>query len=157
MLEDINNKKINCVIVKDLSRLGRDHVMTGFYIETFFPENNIRFISILESYDSFKNQASNDSSTFIIACNDYYSKQNLVKIRNVLNEKRKNGKFVGSLPCFGYMRDPEDKGHLIPNPDTAPIVKNIHKETTNIDKVIKELQIEKDKKTIRLKNNLLIL
>lgn len=127
MLEDINNKKINCVVVKDLSRLGRDHVMTGYYIETFFPENNIRFISILESYDSFKNQASNDSSTFIIACNDYYSKQNSVKIRNVLNEKRKNGKFVGSLPCFGYMRDPEDKGHLIPNPETASIVKNIFK------------------------------
>ena len=127
MLEDINNKKINCIIVKDLSRLGRDHVMTGYYIETFFPENNIRFISILESYDSFKNQASNDSSTFIIACNDYYSKQNSVKIRNVLNEKRKNGKFVGSLPCFGYMRDPEDKEHLIPNPETAPVVKNIFK------------------------------
>ena len=127
MLEDINNKKINCVIVKDLSRLGRDHVITGYYIETFFPENNIRFISILESYDSFKNQASNDSSTFIIACNDYYSKQNSIKIRNVLNEKRKNGKFVGSLPCFGYMRDPLDKGHLIPNPDTAPIVKKIFK------------------------------
>ena len=127
MLEDINNNKINCVIVKDLSRLGRDHVMTGYYIETFFPENNIRFISILESYDSFKNQASNDSSTFIIACNDYYSKQNSIKIRNVLNEKRKNGKFVGSLPCFGYMRDPLDKGHLVPNPETAPIVKNIFK------------------------------
>ena len=127
MLEDINNKKINCVVVKDLSRLGRDHVMTGYYIETFFPENNIRFISILESYDSFKNQASNDSSTFIIACNDYYSKQNSVKIRNVLNEKRKNGKFIGSLPCYGYMRDPNDKGHLIPNPETAPIVKNIFK------------------------------
>ena len=127
MLEDINNKKINCVIVKDLSRLGRDHVMTGYYIETFFPENNIRFISILESYDSFKNQASNDSSTFIIACNDYYSKQNSIKIRNVLNEKRKNGKFVGSLPCFGYMRDPLDKGHLIPNPDTDSIVKKIFK------------------------------
>lgn len=127
LLEDINNKKINCVIVKDLSRLGRDHVMTGYYIETFFPENNIRFISILESFDSFKNQASNDSSTFIIACNDYYSKQNSIKIRNVLNEKRKNGKFIGSLPSFGYMRDPKDKGHLIPNPETAPIVKNIFK------------------------------
>ena len=125
LIEDIKNKKINCVIVKDLSRLGRDHIMTGYYMESYFPENNIRFISILESYDSFKNQASNDSSTFIIACNDYYSKQNSVKIRNVLNEKRKNGKFVGSLPCFGYMRDPEDKGHLIPNPETAPIVKQI--------------------------------
>lgn len=127
MIEDIKNKKINCVIVKDLSRFGRDHVMTGYYIETFFPENNVRFISILESYDSFKNQASNDSSTFIIACNDYYSKQNSIKIRNVLNDKRKNGKFIGSLPSYGYMRDPEDKGHLIPNPETAPIVKKIFK------------------------------
>ena len=127
MMEDIKNKKINCVVVKDLSRLGRDHVMTGYYIETFFPENQIRFISILESYDSFKNQASNDSSTFIIACNDYYSKQNSIKIRNVLNEKRQKGKFVGSLPSYGYMRDPEDKGHLIPNPEIAPIVKKIFK------------------------------
>ena len=127
MLEDIKQKKINCVVVKDLSRFGRDHVMTGYYIETFFPENNIRFISILESYDSFKNQASNDSSTFIIACNDYYSKQNSIKIRNVLNDKRKNGKFIGSGPSYGYMRDPLDKGHLIPNPETAPIVKKIFK------------------------------
>ena len=127
LIDDIKSKKINCVVVKDLSRLGRDHVMTGYYMESYFPENNIRFISILESYDSFKNQASNDSSTFIIACNDYYSKQNSIKIRNVLNEKRKNGKFVGSLPCYGYMRDPEDKGHLIPNPETAPIVKKIFK------------------------------
>jgi DNA invertase Pin-like site-specific DNA recombinase len=125
LISDIESKLINLVIVKDLSRLGRDHVMTGYYIETFFPENNIRFISLQENYDSAINQASNDSSTFIIACNDYYSKQNSVKIRNVLNEKRKNGKFVGSLPCFGYMRDPEDKGHLIPNPETAPIVKQI--------------------------------
>lgn len=127
MIEDIKNKIANLVIVKDLSRLGRDHVMTGYYIETFFPENNIRFISILESYDSFKNQASNDSSTFIIACNDYYSKQNSIKIRNVLNDKRKNGKFIGSQPCYGYMRDPLDKSHLIPNPETAPIVKKIFK------------------------------
>ena len=127
MLEDIRQKKINCVVVKDLSRFGRDHVMTGYYIETFFPENNIRFISILESYDSFKNQASNDSSTFIIACNDYYSKQNSIKIRNVLNDKRKNGKFIGSQPCYGYMRDPLDKGHLIPNLETASIVKKIFK------------------------------
>ena len=127
MLDDIKKKKINCVIVKDLSRFGRDHVMTGYYIETFFPENSIRFISILESYDSFKNQASNDSSTFIIACNDYYSKQNSIKIKNVLNDKRRNGKFIGSKPSYGYMRDPEDKGHLIPDPKTAPTVKKIFK------------------------------
>ena len=125
MIKDIQTKKINLVIVKDLSRLGRDHVKTGYYIETFFPENKVRFISIMENYDSIKNQASNDSSTFIIACNDYYSKQNSLKIRNVLDEKRRNGKFIGSAPCYGYMRDPEDKGHLIPDPETANIVKQI--------------------------------
>lgn len=125
MITDIQKKKINLVIVKDLSRLGRDHVKTGYYIETFFPENKVRFISIMESYDSIKNQASNDSSTFIIACNDYYSKQNSLKIRNVLDEKRKNGKFIGSAPCYGYKRDEADKGHLIPDPETAPIVKQI--------------------------------
>lgn len=125
MIEDIKSKKINLVIVKDLSRLGRDHVMTGYYIETYFPENKVRFISIVENYDSMKNQASNDSSTFIIACNDYYSKQNSLKIRNVLDSKRKDGKFIGSKPCYGYMRDPDDKGHLIPDPEVAKYVKLI--------------------------------
>ena len=125
MIEDIKNKVINLVIVKDLSRLGRDHIMTGYYVETFFPENGIRFISMQEGYDNAVNQASNDSSTFILACNDYYSKQNSVKIRNVLNDKRRNGKFIGSAPSYGYLRDPDDKGHLIPDPEYAPVVKKI--------------------------------
>lgn len=125
MIEDIKNKMANLVIVKDLSRLGRDHVMTGYYIENFFPENNIRFISLQENYDSAINQASNDSSTFIIACNDYYSRQNSIKIRSVLNDKRKKGKFIGSNPSYGYMKDPEEKGHLIPDPEYAPVVKKI--------------------------------
>ena len=127
MIEDIKSNLINLVIVKDLSRLGRDHVMTGYYIEKYFPENNIRFISLQEGYDSALNQASNDSSTFIIACNDYYSKQNSVKIRNVLNNKRKQGKFIGSAPSYGYMKDPNEKGHLIPDPEYAPVVKKIFK------------------------------
>lgn len=131
MIEDIKSKKINLVIVKDLSRLGRDHVMTGYYIETYFPENKVRFISIVENYDSIKNQASNDSSTFIIACNDYYSKQNSLKIRNVLDSKRKDGKFIGSKPCYGYMRDPDDKGHLIPDPNVCEYVKKIFEWKSN--------------------------
>ena len=131
LIEDIKNKKINLVVVKDLSRLGRDHVMTGYYIETYFPENKIRFISIVENYDSMKNQASNDSSTFIIACNDYYSKQNSLKIRNVLDSKRRDGKFIGSKPCYGYMRDPKDKGHLIIDPNTAQYVKLIFELRSN--------------------------
>ncbi len=125
MIEDIKQKRINLVIVKDLSRLGRDHIMTGYYVENFFPENGIRFISMQEGYDNAVNQASNDSSTFIFACNDYYSKQNSIKIRNVLNDKRRNGKFIGSAPSYGYLRDPDDKGHLIPDPEYAPVVKKI--------------------------------
>ena len=125
LIDDIKSKKINCVIVKDLSRLGRDHVYTGYYIESFFPENKVRFISIVENYDNAKNQSSNDSSTFIIAFNDYYSKQNSLKIRSVLDSKRKDGKFIGSSPCYGYMRDPEDKGHLIPDPKVCNYVKKI--------------------------------
>ena len=131
MIEDIKNKMANLVIVKDLSRLGRDHVMTGYYIENFFPENNIRFISLQENYDSAINQASNDSSTFIIACNDYYSRQNSIKIRSVLNDKRKKGKFIGSNPSYGYMKDPEEKGHLIPDPEYAPVVKKIFEMASN--------------------------
>ena len=125
LIEDIKAKKINLVIVKDLSRLGRDHILTGYYVETFFPENGIRFISMLEGYDNAINQASNDSATWLFACNDYYSKQNSIKIRNVLNDKRRNGKFIGSAPSFGYLRDPDDKGHLIPDPEYAWVVKKI--------------------------------
>ena len=125
LIEDVKNKRINCIIVKDLSRFGRDHVMTGYYTETYFPENRIRFISVLESIDTFKTQASNDSATFIQAFNDFYSKQNSIKIRNVLNDKRRNGKFIGSAPSYGYLRDPDDKGHLIPDPEYAWVVKKI--------------------------------
>lgn len=125
LIEDIKAKKINLVIVKDLSRLGRDHILTGYYVETFFPENGIRFISMLEGYDNAINQASNDSATWLFACNDYYSKQNSIKIRNVLNDKRRNGKFIGSAPSYGYLRDPDDKGHLIPDPEHAWVVKKI--------------------------------
>lgn len=125
MLNDIKRNKVNMVIVKDLSRLGRDHVETGYYMDKYFPENHIRLVSIIENYDSFVNQASNDSATFIVAFNDFYSRQNSIKIRSVLDNKRNSGKFIGSAPCFGYMRDPEDKGHLIPNPETSPIVKEI--------------------------------
>ena len=131
MIEDIKNKMVNLVIVKDLSRLGRDHVITGYYIENFFPENNVRFISLQENYDNAINQASNDSSTFIIACNDYYSRQNSIKIRSVLNDKRKKGKFIGSNPSYGYMKDPDEKGHLIPDPEYAPVVKKIFEMATN--------------------------
>lgn len=127
MMEDLNNKVIDTVMVKDLSRFGRDHIQTGYFIETYFPQKRIRFVSLLENLDSALQKDYSDSVTFVMACNDYLSKQNSLKIRAILDMKKKEGKFVGSRTPYGYIRDPKDKGHLIPDPQTAPIVKEIFK------------------------------
>jgi DNA invertase Pin-like site-specific DNA recombinase len=126
MLEDINNGLINCVITKDLSRFGRDHIMTGYYIEQYFVEKGIRYIAVFDNIDTITEiGTSNDMMAMRSAMNDMYSRDNSKKIRGTLNEKKREGKFIGSAPCFGYMRDPDDKNHLIPNPETAPVVKRI--------------------------------
>lgn len=127
MMKDLKDNVIDTIIVKDLSRLGRDHIETGYFVETYFPQNHIRFISILENLDSALQKDYSDSITFVMACNDYLSKQNSLKIRAILDMKKKEGKYVGSSNPYGYMRDPKDKGHLIPDPNTAPIVKFIFK------------------------------
>lgn len=127
MMEDLNNKVIDTVMVKDLSRFGRDHIQTGYFIETYFPQKRIRFVSLLENLDSALQKDYSDSVTFVMACNDYLSKQNSLKIRAILDMKKKEGKFVGSRTPYGYIRDSKDKGHLIPDPQTAPIVKEIFK------------------------------
>ena len=121
MMNDIEDKKIDTIIVKDLSRFGRDHVMTGYY----FPSINIRFISVGDGLDSFNLKNSNDSFTFIIACNDYYSRHYSLKVRDMLRQKQRAGKYTGSQAAYGYMKDPDERGHLIPDPQTAPIVKKI--------------------------------
>ena len=123
MIHDIERKKINLVFVKDISRLGRDQSVTSYYVDTFFPEKKVRFIAATNYYDT--TDPNRQPIQFILAANDYFSDQNSHKIRDILNNKRKNGKFIGSEPCYGYMRDPLDKGHLIPDPKTAPIVKKI--------------------------------
>lgn len=125
MMNDIEDKKIDTIIVKDLSRFGRDHVMTGYYVENYFPSINIRFISVGDGLDSFNLKNSNDSFTFIIACNDYYSRHYSLKIRDMLRQKQRQGKYTGSNAPYGYIKDPDDRGHLIPDPKTAPIVKQI--------------------------------
>ena len=126
LLNDISKGIINCVITKDLSRLGRDHIMTGYYTETYFNENNVRYIAIYDNIDTFKSYGtSNDFMALRSVMNDVYSRDNSIKIRGSLSSMRKEGKFVGSSPCFGYMRDPNDKNHLVPDPKTAPVVKKI--------------------------------
>lgn len=125
MIQDIESGKINCVITKDLSRLGRDYIQCGYYVEQYFPQNKIRYISILDQVDTFEETANNDIAPFKALFNDMTSKDTSKKIRSILKNKKEQGKFIGSKPSYGYMRDPLDKGHLIPDPVTAPNVKKI--------------------------------
>lgn len=127
LLKDIESGRINCVITKDLSRLGRDYIQCGYYVEQYFPQKRIRYISILDQVDTFLENANNDIAPFKALFNDMTSKDTSKKIRSILKNKKQQGKFIGSKPCYGYMRDPLDKGHLIPDPEVAPIVKKIFK------------------------------
>lgn len=127
ILKDIESGRINCVITKDLSRLGRDYIKCGFYVEQYFPQKKVRYISILDQVDIFLENANNDIAPFKALFNDMTSKDISKKIRSILKNKKQQGKFIGSKPCYGYMRNPEDKGHLIPDPKVAPVVKKIFK------------------------------
>lgn len=127
LINDIELGKINCVITKDLSRLGRDYIKCGYYIEQYFPSKKIRYISILDQIDTFLDSANNDIAPFKALFNDMTSKDTSKKIRSILKNKKEQGKFIGSSPCYGYIRDPLDKGHLIINNACAWIVKKIFK------------------------------
>lgn len=127
LLKDIESGRINCVITKDLSRLGRDYIQCGYYVEQYFLQKKIRYISILDQVDTFLESANNDIAPFKALFNDMTSKDTSKKIRSILKNKKEQGKFIGSKPCYGYMRDPLDKGHLIPDPEVAPVVKKIFK------------------------------
>ena len=127
LLEDMRNGNINCVIVKDLSRLGRNYIEVGNYIEQVFPLFNIRFIAINDSVDSFKNPASTNTIVvpFKNLINDEYARDTSTKIRTSLNGKKKKGEFVGAFPSYGYIKDPKDKHKLAIDEVAADIVRKI--------------------------------
>ena len=91
MIEDIENGKINMVITKDLSRLGRNYVQSGYYTETYFPEHNVRYIAILDNIDTAIDSANNDIAPFKSILNEMYAKDTSKKINSVLQSKRKQG------------------------------------------------------------------
>lgn len=127
MLTDMNNKKFNTIIVKDLSRLGRNYIEVGNYIERIFPLFNIRFIALNDSIDSYKDPKSinNVIVPFKNLLNDEYCRDISNKIRSVLEVKKKRGEFVSALAPYGYIKDPEDKHHLIVDNESANVVKMI--------------------------------
>lgn len=127
MLYDMKNKNINCIIVKDLSRLGRNYIEVGNYIEQVFPLFNIRFIAINDYVDSYLKPTS--INTIIIPfknlINDEYCRDTSIKIKSSLISKRKKGEYVGAFPSYGYIKDKDNKHKLCIDDKAADIVKNI--------------------------------
>ena len=128
LLSDIYAKKVNCVIVKDLSRLSRNYTDAGSLIENLFVQMNVRFISLAEGIDSYLNPDSISNLIVPITnvINDNFCYQTSKKIRQVFDMKRRNGEFIGGFAAYGYMKNPKDKNALIVDDEAAEIVKNIY-------------------------------
>ncbi len=128
MMEDIKSGKVNCVIVKDLSRFGRNYILVGQYLEMIFPLLNIRFVSVVDRIDSVKDPASINNAlvSFKNVMNDEYCRDISNKVRSSLDRKRSKGEFVGSFASYGYFKDPDDHHHLVIDPTAAEVVRNIY-------------------------------
>ncbi len=121
MMRQLEGGKINTVITKDLSRLGRDMRESSYYAEQFFPENGIRYIAIADNFDT---EHENIMAPFQFAMNEVYLRDGSRKVRDVLRNKRENGEYC-ACPPYGYRKDPNDAHHLIPDVETAPVVQMI--------------------------------
>lgn len=127
MMDDIKQGTINCIVVKDLSRFGRNYILVGQYLEMIFPMLNIRFISVIDRIDSFKDPSSvsNALVSFKNVMNDEYCRDISNKVKSSLDRKRSKGEFIGSFASYGYLKDPDDHHHLIIDPVASEVVKSI--------------------------------
>lgn len=128
LLGDVMSGKINCVVVKDLSRFARNYSDAGSLIDNLFVQMGVRFISLAEGVDSYLNPDSVNSIIVPITnvMNDQYCYQTSKKIRQVFDYKRRNGQYIGSFAPYGYIKDPKDKHQLIVDPEAAETVKKIY-------------------------------
>ena len=127
MIKDCENKKINMIITKDTSRLGRDHIEFGFYVERYFPEHGIRYVAVNDGIDTAVNSSANDMLVFKSAFNDMYVKDISNKLRSSLNIKKSNGQFVGTYAPYGYKKDSDNKHKLVIDEEAAFVVRRIFK------------------------------
>ena len=125
LIEDAKAKRINVIIVKDLSRFGRNYIEFGQYTDYLFPSLGCRFIALGNGIDTEKQNGSNDVMSFLNLFNEFFSRDTSKKVKAVKKACAENGKFMGTYPAFGYKRDPADKHHLIIDEETAPIVRRI--------------------------------
>ena len=125
MIADIEAGKVGCVITKDLSRLGRNYIEAGTYIEIFFPKHNVRYIAVTDGVDSLTSPEL-DITPFKNILNDMYSWDISKKVLAGRMTRSRQGKFCGGTPPYGLKRDPEEKGHLLIDPETAPVIRKIY-------------------------------
>jgi len=127
MMAEVKAGKINCIVVKDLSRFGREHLDAGEYIEKIFPFLGVRFIAINDHYDSLHSNVESDELVipFKNLINEAYCRDSSIKIRSQLEIKRKRGDFIGSFAVFGYRKDPEDHHRLLVDDYAAGVVRDI--------------------------------
>ncbi len=123
MLDDIEDGKVNWVIVKDLSRLGRNYVMTGQYTDIYFPSHNVRFIAIADGVDS--NKGESEIAPFLNILNEMHARQTSKKVKAALHTKFVNGAHYGAYAPLGYIKDSEQKGHLLPDTEYKWIVQKM--------------------------------
>jgi len=123
LIKDIEKDKVGIIITKDLSRLGRDYLKTGYYLENYFPEHKVRFIAVNDSVDSSKEHQ--EFTPFRNIMNEWYAKDISKKIKSAYKTKALEGKFTGPFAPYGYMKDPSNKHQLIINPETGPVVRRI--------------------------------
>ena len=125
MIADIETKKVNMVITKDLSRLGRDYIMTGHYMERYFPEHRVRYISLLDGIDTGVDSTANDITPFRAIMNDMYAKDISKKIKSVKRDKQRKGLFIGGKPMYGYKMHPTERNKIIVDEEAACIGRRI--------------------------------
>ncbi len=122
--KDIENGLINCVITKDLSRLGRNYLDCGLYLEVFFPEHNVRYIAVNDGVDTL-NKSAMDITPFRNILNEMYSADVSVKIKSAYRARFQQGKFMGTTAPYGYVKDPADHNHLLIDDKVAHVVREI--------------------------------
>lgn len=127
--KDIENGKINLVITKDLSRLGRDYIDTGYYLEKYFPTKRVRYIAVNDGIDTFeKNNGNNDMGAFKSVVNDMYAKDISKKVRTAKKTKAEKGEFIGAFAPYGYKKHPNDITKLVIDEEVADVVRYIFSE-----------------------------
>lgn len=125
MLRDIEAGRVNMVITKDLSRLGRDYIMTGHYMERYFPEHRVRYISLLDGIDTGVDSSANEITPFRAIMNDMYAKDISKKISSVKRDKQRKGLFIGGKPVYGYQMHPAEKNKIVVDEGAASVVRRI--------------------------------